>query len=188
MLYISLHICFRQLEKNCLNKMKKIIVLTLLYLLSNNTFSQTAWSDQTRVLPDKLRNIETGIRLEHSPSPNYPEMNVNKSEDALYVWQHSTFVTALNQNLEVVEAGSFIWYSAEGWKKNIKYNKEDFTKSFSCKNGLLQKGKVFTFKKNYRYANNLFAGDALWFVIARDKNGKLFKGVGLIETEKELKK
>ncbi len=54
--------------------------------------------------------------------------------------------------------------------------------------GYYKKERYLLSRKNYRYGNNLFAGDALWFVIAKDKNGKLFKGVGLIETEKELKK
>ena len=67
--------------------------------------------------------------------------------------------------------------------ENIQYNQDDFALSFDCKNGKLEKGKVYTFLKNYRFGNNLYGGDAMWYVIAKDKNGQLYKGIGILETE-----
>jgi len=168
--------------------MRKLILISLLLVSVSQLFAQSIWTDKTRILPDKLRSITTGMRIEHSPSPNYAELSsLLDSVNGKYVWKHSTQVTALFQDLVIVSAGSYIWYSEKGWMENIQYSQEDFALNFSCKNGKLEKSKIYTFQKNYRFGNNLYGGDAMWFVIAKDKEGKLFKGIGILETEGALK-
>ena len=164
-----------------------LILIQALFICSLS-YSQKGWTDQTRVLPDTLRKLPVGITIYHSPNPNYPELNEDDRSKGNYVWKHSTYVRAENEDLEVIAAGSFIWYSAEGWFANIQYSKEEFAERFDCKNGILKKGKLYCFKKNYRYGNQLYGGDALWFVLAKDKNGTIYKGIGLLETESELLK
>jgi hypothetical protein len=66
---------------------------------------------------------------------------------------------------------------------------EDAAKAFNCPNALLRKGRTYTFGKNWRYAANagqLYGGDALWYVLAKDKAGKLYKGITLVETESKV--
>ncbi len=148
---------------------------------------QNAWSDKTPILPDTLRRVPVGITLYHSPNPNYPQINDTKAiNNGKYVWKHSTFVRAETEDLEVVAAGSFIWFSEKGWFTNVQYDKNEFSEKFACKNGILKKGEVYCFKNNFRFGDNLYGGDALWFVLAKDKNGKIYKGMGLIETEDKL--
>ena len=114
-------------------------------------------------------------------------MNDTKGEyEGKYIWKHSTFIRSEMEDLEVISMGSFIWYSAKGWFTNVQYNKADFAKKLDCKDGILRKGKTYIFKKNYRFGDGLYGGDALWYILAKDKNGNIFKGIGLIETEGEL--
>ncbi|MGF1925891.1 MAG: hypothetical protein ACQUHE_17080, partial [Bacteroidia bacterium] len=69
----------------------------------------------------------------------------------------------------------------------IKMNEADFSKQFKCKNGRLKKGKNYTFLQNYRHGDERYAGDALWYVIAEDKDGNRYKGIAIVETETTLK-
>jgi len=82
-------------------------------------------------------------------------------------------------DLGVIGAGSYIWYSAAGWQANVKLAKKEFAQRFNCKGGILEKGKRYTFEKNYRYGDQLYGGDALWYVLAKDKEEKVHKGMAL---------
>jgi len=167
-------------------------LLLVFSLISTQAFvshAQEAWTDKTRILPDLLRQVPVALYIQHSPNPNYPVPNdtgSNKKWD--YVWKHATTVCSPMQDLKIVKAGSFIWYDATGWKENVSYDKKDFQKNFMCKKGLLEKGACYTFEKNYRWGSNLYGGDALWYVLAEDSKGNIYKGMAIIETESELLK
>ena len=152
-------------------------------LLAQNT-PASAWTDHTRALPDKLRQVPVGLTLWHTPNPVYPEPNPDKP--GAYVWKHNTMVRSEVGELEVVECGSFIWYSEAGWQANMRETPAEFAEFFNCPGSKLRAGRTYTFAKNYRSADSaqrLYGGDALWYILAKDKNGKLYKGMGLIETE-----
>ena len=157
-------------------------------LAQTTSATPSTWADHSRVLPDKLRQVPVGITLWHTPNPVFSEPN--PEQPGGYVWKHSTMVRSEVGELEVVECGSFIWYSAEGWKANMHETPTDFTELFNCPGARLRAGQTYTFQKNYRYADSaqgLYGGDALWYILAKDKNGKLYKGTALIETEARLK-
>lgn len=146
-----------------------------------------AWSDHTRALPDKLRRVPVGLSLGHTPNPNYPEPDPGRPGG--FVWKHQTTVRAEVADLEIVECGSFIWYSAAGWQQNMRQTPAEFAELFGCPGGRLRQGRDYTFARNYRYADNarqLYGGDALWYILARDRQGRLYKGTGLIETEADV--
>jgi hypothetical protein len=169
--------------------MKSPIIFLSILIFTTSIFAQKGWTDHTRILPDTLRKVPVGITVYHNPNPNYPVLNDTKGEfEGKYVWKHSTFIRSETQDLEVIAAGSFIWYSEQGWFTNVQYDKAKFAERFNCKNGILRKGKTYIFKKNYRFGDGLYGGDALWFVLAKDKNGKIYKGIGLIETEGNFEK
>ncbi len=149
--------------------------------------AQETWTDRSRIYPDRLRNIPTGLLLYHSPNPNYPEVNTEK-EGAAYKWVHSTCVIAQIDDLQVVEAGSFIWTQQSGWIPNMKFGPGEVARRFGNSEEVLQKETTYCFDGNTRYSNQLFGGDALWYVLARDSSGNLYKGVGIIETESEIQK
>ena len=164
--------------------MKKLLLAGLLLAASFRAAAQTAWTDHSRALPDKLRQVPVGLTLWHTPNPVYPVPDPAKPGQ--YVWKHSTQVRAEVADLEIVECGSFIWYSAEGWQANMRETPAEFAELFNCPKGQLRQGTTYTFAKNYRYApsaQQLYGGDALWYILAKDKAGKLYKGMGLIETE-----
>ena len=164
----------------------KLFTIALLIVIHVNTFGQESWTNKSRILPDELRQIPVSLIIYHTPNPNYPELNKDASSSQ-YVWKHATSIWSPDQNFEFVSAGSFIWYSEEGWKHNVVLNKKQFAQRFNCLKGKIEKGIRYTFEKNYRYGNDLFGGDALWYVIAKDENGNLHKGMAIIETESELK-
>lgn len=170
-----------------MKKTKVYLILSIALLNITICNAQKGWTNKTRILPDSLRLITVGITIYHSPNPNYPELNdtvgVNKSK---YVWKHGTYVRSESQDLEIIKAGSFIWYSENGWYENIEFDKSTFAEKFNCKNGVLKKGKTYCFKNNNRYGDNLYGGDALWYVIAKDKNNNIYKGIGLLETEAKI--
>ncbi|MCB2378295.1 hypothetical protein LGH70_11915 [Hymenobacter sp. BT635] len=168
----------------------KTLLPALLLLLATPAplAAQSAWTNKTRALPDKLRQVPVGLQLWHTPNPNYPEPDPAKPGH--FVWKHSTMVrNETGQELQVVACGSFIWYSAEGWQANLTQTPAEFAGLFNCPQGRLRPGATYTFAKNYRYAasaKSLYGGDALWFILARDASGKLYKGMGLIETEAQV--
>jgi hypothetical protein len=167
---------------------KRIIILAVLFFGAPVLIcAQKAWSNHSRILPDTLRKIPEAITIYHHPNPNYPILNDTNGEyGGKYVWKHSSFVRSEMQDLEVIAAGSFIWYSEQGWFSNVQYDRTTFAERFNCKDGILKKGKTYVFKKNYRFGDNLYGGDALWYILAKDKQGRVYRGIGLIETEGEL--
>ena len=146
-----------------------------------------AWTDHSRVLPDELRRLPVGLTLWHSPGVVHPAPNPALPDG--FVWRHRTAVRAEAADLEIVVCGSYIWYSATGWQRNLRETPAEFAERFHCPGGKLKKGVTYTFAQNYRYATSaqqLYGGDALWFVIAKDAKGRLYKGYGLIETEADV--
>jgi hypothetical protein len=103
--------------------------------------------------------------------------------DSLYFWKHTTTIRAEIADLVFIEAGSFIWYEESGWKQNMVLNRQDLAEDFNCKDGKFPKGKPFVFKKNWRRSRQPYGGDALWYVLAKDKKGVIYKGYALVETE-----
>lgn len=166
----------------------KHLLFALLMITGLQAWSQNpAWSNKSRVLPDVLRKVPEALFIKHNPNPNYPEETVpeDKSEFT-YVWRHATSVTSPDLTLTVKFAGSYIWYNEDGWKKNVFYNKRQFAKKFNCPKGILVEGVTYTFEKNYRWGNQPYGGDALWYVIAEDEEGNIYKGMSILETESEI--
>jgi polyisoprenoid-binding protein YceI len=136
----------------------------------------TTINEPGRLLPKKLRGIPFGIIAGHTPNPCYAEF-----ENGKYVWKHNTTVM-VNQDLQLVEYGSFV-YTSKGWYLRVTYTAKDFDEHYGTKNGNLEKDVIYTDPASWRMSDSLFAGDAMWFYIAKDKSGKLYKGVAPIETE-----
>ncbi len=157
------------------------LAVTIIFILS--TGFKTIVDQQTepnRILPEKLRGIDYGILGSHFPNPTYAVF-----EDSMYVWKHDTSVQATSEDLQIIEYGSYV-YTDEGWFLRVSYSPEDFEKTYHCKNALLKKGKTYTDPSSWRRSEKLFGGDAMWFYIAKNKAGKLFKGTALVETEPKL--
>lgn len=159
----------------------KSILLVSLPLIGSG---QQVWSNHNRLLPDKLLGLQSYIQIDHTPTPVYPEINKDTiSYPGKYIWKHQTSVLSTARTLTVIAAGSFIWRGDKGWSENIRLDNRGFAERFDCPGGILKKGRRYVFKKNWRFGDVAYAGDALWFVIATDANGRLYKGIALVETE-----
>jgi len=145
-----------------------------------------AWPDHTRLLPARLRGVPVGLTLRHDPSLVYPRPD--PAQPGRYRWRHRTSVRAEVADLRIVECGSFIWYDSTGWHPNLRETPAEFARLFACPGGRLRRGRTFTFRRNYRFAaaGQLYGGDALWYVLARDARGRLYKGWAVVETEAGL--
>lgn len=152
-----------------------------MFITLSSVNAQSGWTNKSRLMPDKLRELPVGILMSHDPNPCYPELIGDT-----YYWKHHTMATATNKQLTVIECGSFIWYDASGWHANMNYPPEEFAKAFNCPHAIMKAGKTYTYQKNWRYGNKPYGGDALWYIIAKDKDGKLYKGTALIETEDKV--
>ncbi len=132
-----------------------------------------------RLFPDKLRYLPNVITAAHFPNPCYATL-----EDSMYIWKHNITIKT-EEDLQIVEYGSFV-YTENGWYLRITLTPTDFEKSYNCKGGLLKKGIVYVDNGSWRRSDGLTAGDAMWYFIAKDKNGNLVKGIAPIETEARL--
>lgn len=170
-------------------QLKNLIQILIFLVLPLAGSAQQIWTDHSRLLPDQLRGLQTGILITHDPTPVYPEINLDTVDyPGKYIWKHQTTASSLKGDLTVLQAGSFIWRADKGWVANIRLDKQSFAKYFNCPGAVLRKGKTYTFLKNWRYGDVAYAGDALWFIIAKAPTGRLFKGIAVVETEGLLNK
>jgi polyisoprenoid-binding protein YceI len=132
-----------------------------------------------RLFPDKLRDLPNEITAAHYPNPCYATF-----EDSMYIWKHNTTIQA-KEDLQLVEYGSFV-YTDKGWYLRVTMSAADFEASYNCKGALLKKGVIYTDNASWRRDKQLRGGDAMWYYIAKDKNGRLVKGTAPIETEGKL--
>lgn len=132
-----------------------------------------------RLFPDKLRDLPNEIIASHYPNPCYATF-----EDSMYIWRHNTTIQT-NEDLQIVEYGSFV-YTETGWYLRTTMTVKEFEQYYNCKDGILKKGVRYTDNVSWKRSNKLVAGDAMWYYIAKDKNGRLVKGTAPIETEGRL--
>lgn len=152
-------------------------ILPLLLALSSFAPQTPEPPSGSRALPQKLRGIPVGILVLHHPNPCFP-----KSEGGGFVWRHDTTVQSLVGDLTLIEYGAYL-YSAAGWVLRATMAPNDFARTYRCPDAKLRKGRTYTDPDNARYGEKPTAGDALWFFLAEDAKGRLFKGTALVETE-----
>jgi polyisoprenoid-binding protein YceI len=140
---------------------------------------QDATKPSNRLFPDKLRYLPNVITAAHFPNPCYATL-----EDSMYIWKHNITIKT-DEDLQIVEYGSFV-YTESGWYLRVTLTPTAFEKSYNCKGGLLKKGIVYVDNGSWRRSDGLTAGDAMWYFIAKDKQGNLVKGIAPIETEAKL--
>lgn len=136
----------------------------------------TSVSEPGRLLPRKLRYLPFGMVVEHYPNPCYPE-----KEGDRYVWKHNTTVRA-SKDMRMIEYGSFV-YTSKGWYLRVTNDTRFFDEHYGTTNGWLKKDSVYADPLSFRYGDTIYAGDAMWYYIAEDKEGNRYKGIGPIETE-----
>ncbi|MBL7946048.1 MAG: YceI family protein [Flavobacteriales bacterium] len=137
-------------------------------------------TEADRLLPKLLRGLPVGLVGAHDPNP------VNAVfEDSMYVWKHNTTIRSVVGDVKLIEFGSFVWTDA-GWYHRLADTPEQFATIYDCPNAELKGGVVYTDPSSWRRQETLSGGDALWYYIVEDANGKRWKGTALVETEATL--
>lgn len=138
---------------------------------------QTTEPHDDRVLPQKLRSLPVGILVQHHPNPVFA---VREGDGV--VWRHDTTVQSLVGDLTLVEYGAYL-HSVQGWRLRVALKPDLFARVYRCPGARLRKGRVYTDLDNSRHGDRPIPGDALWYFLAKDAKGTVYKGTALVETE-----
>ncbi|MCU0435889.1 MAG: YceI family protein [Bacteroidia bacterium] len=147
---------------------------------TKNPGIDTTDTEPNRLLPKKLRGLPVGMIGGHDPNPTTAVF-----ENGMYVWKHNTSITSVAGDLKLIEYGSFV-FTDEGWLLRVTMSPDEFAKTYNCPGAVLKQGITYTDPASWRRQEVLTGGDALWYYIAEDKNGKRYKGTALVETEASL--
>jgi hypothetical protein len=141
-------------------------------------------------MPEKLKDIPTGLEVKHTPNVMYANIEIEKN-DTMYYWYYITSVNALNEDLEITEFGAYLWVLNHwefGTITGKPFTKKDFADWYECKDGLIKKGKSYTDKHNWSRNMALQQSKTMWYYIAKNSKGELFKGTAMVDELPELKK
>ena len=185
-----------------MNKYSSLFFLTLLLIIGscNNTENIKDSNSIKKIddkeikkenLPDVIKNYSIGIEVIHSPDTIYAELNGNGTSK--YIWKHSTTVTAINNDLKIIEFGSYNFIDNKwvlGNYSKIPFNSEDFSKWYCrkkngiitfdyCKDGKIKKKVEYVDPSNYSIRkDSLVNRNGLWYYIGIDSIGNKFVGYG----------
>jgi hypothetical protein len=133
--------------------------------------------------PEEIRDLPIGIEVIHNPAEIYATENTKDPEKyGAYQLHLTTTVTALEEDLEIVEFGGYFWRH-EQWEFATLYdrpfNPEEFEKWYSCENGELKKGVPYADPDNWLGKGDLLNGLEIKYImyfIAKNKAGEKFIG------------
>ncbi len=161
-------------------KMKTTILILCLFI-SQYTFSQVTYgTPKNETLPKKIKYLKRAIQVNHFPEEVHPI----KHNDSFY-WKHNTAILSETSNVEIIEYGAYIYYN-DTWNLRRTYPIEDFDNTFGTSQNKLQQAQPYTFVNNWRVANQLFGGWAMWYFIGKTENGDLVCGYQKINTTNNL--
>jgi hypothetical protein len=138
-------------------------------------------------LPEKLENIPDGIEVINIPDTVRAAKIEGDTNN--YYWFHKTSVKALNEDLEITEFGAYHWDYGDwefGTVTGKPFTKKDFEDWYNCKSGKLIKGKEYTDKKNWSRLPELQNSIVLWYYLAKNEKGEIFKGTAMVVCLTEL--
>ncbi len=151
-------------------------------------------------LPDIIKDLPVGISVNNEPDTIYAEINTKGNKK--YIWKHTTTITALYNDLKILEFGTYnykneTWVLGDSSKK--PYNSNDFDKWYCrkkngiitfdyCKEGYISKNLEFIDPSNFCIRkDSLVSRNGLWYYIGVDSSGKKVMGYGRYTTVGKLK-
>jgi len=150
-------------------------------LVSSSVFSQIQYGTPSKdAIPEKLKNYKKAIEVIHFPKENDPLKIKNT-----YYWKHATAILCKESNITITEFGAYLYYNNK-WHLRKSYNLKDLDKNFGTKKQKLKQGEPYVWAKNWRTANQLFGGWALWYFIGTTENGTTICGYEMINTTANL--
>jgi len=170
-------------------KLSPIIISTFfLFLLFSCTEKQESKVEQEIPLPKELLDIPDGLKIEHSPELVYATLNKkDPAKRGIYQLKFTTSVTALVEDLEIVEFGGYDLVGGK-WVLYTVYdrpfNKEEFTSWYQCDNGMLRKGITYSDTENWIAKSDVLNERevlSLWYYIGVSKEGVYYKGTAIVK-------
>jgi len=151
-------------------------------------------------LPEAFKDIPVGIKVVNEPDTIYAELNEGGGKK--YIWKHTTTLQAINNDLQIIEFGSYN-LKPDGWhlgnKTKRPYTSVDFDKWYCrkkngiitfdyCTNGNILKNIEYIDPSNYCISNDsLVSRHGLWYYIGTDSSGNKFMGYDSYVTINKLK-
>lgn len=173
-----------------------IIVISLLYLaLGKLRKNSTPDGGKLRESStpnkiDELANLPTGLKVVHTPNPALATCD-NKNY-CTYTWFYSTTVSAIDEDIEILEFGAFDLDNDGKWIQSTTiyqrpFNSKDFADWYSCPGAIIAKGESVTDPTNWS-GNDILKGNKVkWYYIGRNSKGQKVKGESTVECLAELK-
>jgi hypothetical protein len=161
------------------------IILFLFILISCSS-----GNNEKNNLPDKISSLPVGIKVTHNTNPVYASLNQDSTRGEKYKWFYQTSVSSLNEDLEIIEFGGYVFNGNKWVEKNIGYrpfNNEEFEKWYNCSSGIITKDKTCTDINNWTTSHSLTNSKNLWYYIGKNKNDEKFVGYAEIEMIGQLK-
>lgn len=135
----------------------------------------------------QLEAAPVGIRITHSPA-KVTSVSGPLKGDWKYKWKFRTDVEAIDQPLTVTGFGILGW-DGEKWGINpAKFNsgmmpRTIFADWYSAPGGKLTPGTPATDATNWAGSHTRTPFRQRWFVLAKDKSGKTWKGEQIVELD-----
>ena len=165
-----------------------ILTVLLICACSENDIDKKDW-------PQKLKDLEVGIKVTHSADTVYATINDKDPEKwGKYQLKFTTTVEAISEDLELVEFGGYIWENGKWQFKSIydrPFNKDEFDKWYGAKDGKISLESKYADHDNWMTKSDVLNGNVyrgLWYFIGKKANGEKVVGVKEIVCVMKLKK
>ena len=171
--------------------MKRLTILLLLLLIGCSSPEKEVVPNHW---PEKLRGRQIGLKVTHSVDTVYATLNTKDPEKwGTYQLQFSTTVEAMDEELEIVKFGGYLWENGKWVLRSIydrPFNKDEFDKWYHAKNGKIEPGKKYTDDDNWLGKTNTLNGQTykgFWYFIGKNEQGEKLVGgkeiIGVLRTK-----
>lgn len=132
----------------------------------------------------KLKLVESlpeGIHVRHTPQAVGARRGGRSGYQ--YTWLFQTHVGTLDEAIKVEEFGAFDWFWGK-WRfsnhTGRPFTTEDFADWYSCPNGILLPGRIYTDPTNWNGSEGLAQAKSLCYFIGTNSHGVRVKGTSQI--------
>ena len=131
-------------------------------------------------IPEKLQQLPKKITVKNYPAIIHPIKIKN-----VFYWKHNTLIFCESSKITITEFGAYLFYN-DRWNLRKSYPLKELNKKFGTKKHLLQQAQPYTWNNNWRTANKLFGGWAMWYFIGKTEKGETICGYEMIHTTTNL--
>lgn len=126
---------------------------------------------------EQLARIPLGLRVAHVPNPVKPQKG--GSSGNAYTWTFKTSVSALKQAVRITEFYGCSKVDGKWVPSNYTgkaFSNKDFAEWYSCPDGLLKPGKIYSDSNNWSGNDSGKGSSDLWVFVGITPDGKKVRG------------